>query len=44
MAFAAGDREAMEQLLAPGYAFYSPPDPGLTGRVISSDAGPTRNC
>ncbi len=28
-AFAAGDREAMEQLLAPDYAFYSPPDPGL---------------
>jgi ketosteroid isomerase-like protein len=29
VAFAAGDREAMEQLLAPDYAFHSPPDPGL---------------
>jgi ketosteroid isomerase-like protein len=28
-AFAAGDREAIEELLAPGYAFHSPPDPVL---------------
>jgi ketosteroid isomerase-like protein len=29
LAFAAGDRDAMEELLPPDYAFYSPPDPGL---------------
>jgi ketosteroid isomerase-like protein len=29
LAFAAGDREAMEALLAPDFAFSSPPDPGL---------------
>ena len=28
-AFAAGDREVMEDLLAPDFVFYSPPDPGL---------------
>jgi ketosteroid isomerase-like protein len=28
-AFAAGDREAIEELLAPGYVFHSPPDPVL---------------
>jgi ketosteroid isomerase-like protein len=28
-AFAEGDREEMESLLAPGYAFHSPPDPAL---------------
>jgi SnoaL-like protein len=28
-AFAAGEREVMEDLLAPGYVFYSPPDPGI---------------
>jgi ketosteroid isomerase-like protein len=28
-AFAAGDRAAMEDLLALDYVFYSPPDPGL---------------
>ncbi|HEY7151916.1 MAG TPA: nuclear transport factor 2 family protein [Solirubrobacterales bacterium] len=29
VAFATGDRDAMEGLLARDYAFYSPPDPGL---------------
>jgi ketosteroid isomerase-like protein len=28
-AFAGGDRQAFESLLAPGFEFYSPPDPGL---------------
>ncbi len=28
-AFAAGDREAIEGLLAPDFVFYSPPDPGI---------------
>ncbi|HEY1689565.1 MAG TPA: nuclear transport factor 2 family protein [Solirubrobacteraceae bacterium] len=28
-AFAAGDRNRIEALLAPGFAFFSPPDPGL---------------
>lgn len=28
-AFAAGDRKAIEALLAPDFVFYSPPDPGL---------------
>jgi ketosteroid isomerase-like protein len=28
-AFAAGEREVIEDLLAPDFAFYSPPDPGL---------------
>ena len=29
VAFAAGDRKAMEDLLTLDYAFFSPPDPGL---------------
>ncbi len=29
LAFAAGDRDAAEKLLAPGFAFHSPPDPQL---------------
>ena len=28
-AFAAGDRDRIEQLLAPDFEFFSPPDPGL---------------
>ncbi len=28
-AFSAGDREAVEALLAPGFRFHSPPDPDL---------------
>lgn len=28
-AFAAGEREVIEDLLAPDFVFYSPPDPGL---------------
>ncbi|HEV7481632.1 MAG TPA: nuclear transport factor 2 family protein [Solirubrobacterales bacterium] len=28
-AFAAGEREAVERLLAPGFTFHSPPDPEL---------------
>jgi ketosteroid isomerase-like protein len=28
-AFAAGDRDVIEDLLAPDFTFYSPPDPGL---------------
>jgi ketosteroid isomerase-like protein len=28
-AFAAGDRQVVEQLLAEDFTFYSPPDPGL---------------
>ncbi|HET9163841.1 MAG TPA: nuclear transport factor 2 family protein [Solirubrobacterales bacterium] len=29
LAFAAGDRERIEELLAPEFVFFSPPDPGL---------------
>jgi ketosteroid isomerase-like protein len=28
-AFAAGEREVIEDLFAPDYVFYSPPDPGI---------------
>jgi ketosteroid isomerase-like protein len=28
-AFAAGDRQTIERLLAPDFVFYSPPDPGI---------------
>jgi ketosteroid isomerase-like protein len=41
-AFAAGDRERIEALLAPSLTFHAPPDPTSIAPATSRDAGQDR--